>query len=643
MRTARVLLTAFAVLLAVGPGCVCAAGRGEGFDSATPGDGGVAADATPGADGGAGGTDAAPPGCIEDEVCGDGVDNDCDAMIDEDCVCSPPGSVRDCYAGPLATLGVGVCMQGQQTCADPAGGGKFSYWGDCTGDVTPSAEVCNGLDDDCNGAVDDGFADLACGVGACARTTPACAGGAAQSCTPGAPSAEVCNGIDDDCNGLVDDATGTSCELCNGIDDDGDGLVDEDQGFTTCGVGACAATQLNCVGGIVQTCMPGTPTTEICDGNDNDCDGMTDEGLGTLSCGMGGCAVMVPACAAGLPNTCSPGPPSTEVCNGADDDCDGSVDEMLGMSSCGTGACARATANCIGGVPQTCLPGPPAAELCNGIDDDCDGSVDEGGVCGVNMPPMVTCGADITASTLDTVMTSATAVDADGTIVATSWTVTGAPVGSSSAPSPATGYATSFYLDLAGTYTLTFCATDDDGATACCDVVISSVPSEDLRIELFWDAGRATSTADVDLHVINPTATSWFSAMWDCYYANCTFMPLAWPPGGAAGNPSLDVDDVNGYGPENINIDAPDTVTYRVGVHYYDGWGEGAADAVVRVWCWGVMIYETPVQSIANYGANAPTNDFWKVADVTWTGTGPGCTVAVLDTIVTRAAAMTAR
>ncbi|MFO0755929.1 MAG: hypothetical protein U0359_05535 [Byssovorax sp.] len=49
-------------------------------------------------------------------------------------------------------------------------------------------------DDDCNGQTDDGLGSITCGIGACQRTVPACAGGQAQVCTPGAPSAEVCDG-----------------------------------------------------------------------------------------------------------------------------------------------------------------------------------------------------------------------------------------------------------------------------------------------------------------------------------------------------------------------------------------------------------------------------------------------------------------
>ena len=134
----------------------------------------------------------------------------------------------------------------------------------------------------------------------------------------------------------------------------------------------------NCVGGVTQTCTPGTPTTEICNNLDDDCDGAVDEGLGTITCGQGACQRSATACVNGVPGTCTPGTPTAEVCNNIDDDCDGVVDNNLGTTTCGVGACRRTVNNCSGGVPQTCSPGAPSPEVCNGIDDDCDGPIDEG-------------------------------------------------------------------------------------------------------------------------------------------------------------------------------------------------------------------------------------------------------------------------
>jgi hypothetical protein len=62
-----------------------------------------------------------------------------------------PGQTRPCYTGPPGTQDVGVCRSGTQTCV------AVDTWGACSGEVTPSPETCNGLDDDCDGIIDDGF------------------------------------------------------------------------------------------------------------------------------------------------------------------------------------------------------------------------------------------------------------------------------------------------------------------------------------------------------------------------------------------------------------------------------------------------------------------------------------------------------
>lgn len=81
------------------------------------------------------------------EAC-DGTDDDCDGAVDEGCECSG-GAERSCYEGPPATAGVGVCHAGSQRCAS-------GRWGECSGAAVPSEESCNTLDDDCDGAIDEG-------------------------------------------------------------------------------------------------------------------------------------------------------------------------------------------------------------------------------------------------------------------------------------------------------------------------------------------------------------------------------------------------------------------------------------------------------------------------------------------------------
>lgn len=81
----------------------------------------------------------------------DGADNDCDGKVDEDCACTA-GAVQSCFRGPPGRRGVGACKDGMQTCI---GVDEFTYWGPCVGGIAPGSEVCDGLDNSCDGCVDD--------------------------------------------------------------------------------------------------------------------------------------------------------------------------------------------------------------------------------------------------------------------------------------------------------------------------------------------------------------------------------------------------------------------------------------------------------------------------------------------------------
>ena len=161
------------------------------------------------------------------ETC-NGVDDNCNGTTDEGCSCTN-GATRSCGSS------VGICTTGTETCS----GG---VWGTCSGSVSPRTETCNGVDDDCDGTTDEGCscvngATRSCGTstGACTTGTETCYSGSWGGCVGGiGPRTETCNGIDDNCNGSVDEGSvcTPSCvpttEICNGVDDDCDGVVDED-------------------------------------------------------------------------------------------------------------------------------------------------------------------------------------------------------------------------------------------------------------------------------------------------------------------------------------------------------------------------------------------------------------------------------
>ncbi|MFO0686842.1 MAG: putative metal-binding motif-containing protein [Sandaracinus sp.] len=426
----------------------------------------------------------------------------CDAaMVDENCDgVHNPVALCACNAGdpPRACTLPGICASGREMCSDGA-------WGMCT--VMPRGESCNGLDDDCDNAVDETLT-IVCyadtdndtypdGLGA-AQSTPCpdasrtSVGGCPSGTTNRVPDAsnvdcgpsdstvhplavEICNDVDDDCQGGIDEGVSSQCyadvdndtyspagatpsrrcqdpsrgavgfcptgftnlapggqpdcddaafgthpgalELCDGAsaDEDCDGMHNEGCNCTVTGSpvscqtalgaqGRCASGTTTCVAGMWSACSV-QAVTETCNGMDDDCNGAVDNGVLVACCvdadNDGSVVTLTPAMsacscpsgyrvcpAAGTPVDCNDSsaaihPGATELCNRVDDDCS-TGGGVVSAEDADLDNYASPSAACSGGFPRTdcndaaAAVHPGAAEVCNGVDDNCAAGIDEG-------------------------------------------------------------------------------------------------------------------------------------------------------------------------------------------------------------------------------------------------------------------------
>lgn len=251
-----------------------------------------------------------------------------------------PGDFFGCYTGPAGTLGIGACKSGIRTCR-PDGTG----FGSCIGEITPTSEIRDGLDNDCNGLADDNL--------------PFCDPGTTASCYNGPAGTEWVG-------------------ICR-------------PGIRTCV--ADGSTYGPCTGEV-------QPRSEICDGLDNNCNGITDEGevcAALCSDGIKGgletdvdCGGICPACTVGkscaVNSDCTSGICSGNVCQGAVCTPGSTTACYTGpIGTQGVGACHAGTSTCnVDGSAYGPCTGQvvPGIEVCDGLDNNCNGATDEGGVCG---------------------------------------------------------------------------------------------------------------------------------------------------------------------------------------------------------------------------------------------------------------------
>ena len=313
-----------------------------------------------------------------DEYC-DGHDDDCDGDVDEDDAVDAgtwyPDSDGDGYGADRGSTE--ACDQPSSTVADN------SDCDDSDADVNPGeTEVCNEIDDDCDGDVDDADRTL---DGSTASTWyddddgDGYGDSSASSAACDQPSGTVSDATD--CDDTDGDVNPSESEICNGIDDDCDGDVDGDDGSVDLSTGGTWYT-------------------------DGDGDGYGDSGSSTTACDQPSGSVSDSTDCDDTQSSVNPG--ETEICNEIDDDCDGDIDDDDssvdlstgdtfyldsdgdGYGDSGSGAQACDAPSGYSDLDTDCddsdsAVSPAGTESCNAVDDDCDGDVDDGGVCPCNV------------------------------------------------------------------------------------------------------------------------------------------------------------------------------------------------------------------------------------------------------------------
>ena len=303
-----------------------------------------------------------------------GLDDDCDGLTDEE------------LDGEMCELAneVGVC-EGILSCAN---GVKT-----CVGSQ-PTEEICNGIDDNCDGQVDEGFDDMdQDGAADCVdKDSDGDNVGDIEDCGPNDPTVypgalEICDGKDNDCNNLVDDEGAQGCtNYYADVDKDTYGadnviprcLCEPDEGTFYTVLNADDCNDLSPIA------YPGA--AEVCNAQDDDCDGDVDEVADLPSCeianGFGVCVGQM-ACLKGV-FVCDGQTPLPEECNGVDDDCNGVADDGMDDTD------GDLIADCVDEDDDNdgtkdildCQPLNPqihmdAQETCNGIDENCNGIDDD--------------------------------------------------------------------------------------------------------------------------------------------------------------------------------------------------------------------------------------------------------------------------
>ena len=516
-----------------------------------------------------------------------------------------------CEGEPLDCSAAGgqECIDG--VCDEEAGG--------CVGEPINIGESCN--------------ADLFCVVGSTCDKNGSCQG-----------SPRDCSGLDDQCNvGICDEAAeacvaaptnlGDPCEddlfctvnttcsasgTCEGQPRDCSAAGDQcNQGFCDEGSQSCTSEPANlgdpCDDGLFCTVSTTCTADGSCEGQPRTCDHLDE------LCRVGYCDETVNSC---------------ELTNVAD------------QTECDTGIYCSVNESCEDGQ---CVGDP---RDCSALDDECnDGVCDEAsGECIAIFlcdpceegTPTADAGPDqdVLPNTLVTLDGSGSS-DPNDQNLSYDWRIESRPDGSSSNLSSTTAESPTIQADVAGEYEICLTVTNPDECTSeesCMTLTIT--PGDGLHIELTWDH---PDPIDLDLHYRAPSG-SWFSgwimtgppgqqgctggdadSVWFC------ITNPDWgggdggePDGDPENDPYLDIDDLTGDAPENINQDVLfDGDGFRVGVHHFDDYGNGSAAGRIRIYFNGGLVFEET--------RTTGCGDFWEVADIDVSGGGTVVDVTSLN------------
>jgi len=350
------------------------------------------------------------------ETC-NGIDDDCDGLIDEDAM--------QIFYFDFDGDGFGVLSNHVQACVKPPG--YATQAGDC--DDTDSAinpdatEVCNGIDDNCNNQIDEGtlityYRDNdQDGFGNFNATKLVCPGGLppagyvlnSEDCNDSDPNihpgeTEICNRKDDNCDGRIDEGVTIPTWY---RDVDGDGFGDQNSQLQSCTQPQGYVSNNSDCDDTNDTIYPNA--REYCNGIDENCNGIIDDnpvlvtwyrdvdgdGWGDPNQTVQGCTPPPGYVRESFDcndNDRNENPAAAEIDNGKDDNCDGKIDEDV-LTTYYRDADNDTYGDPNNSIQATAAPAgyvtdnadcndnnaavhPGATEICNGIDDDCDGQID---------------------------------------------------------------------------------------------------------------------------------------------------------------------------------------------------------------------------------------------------------------------------